>query len=104
MSLRGRLTIALVALLAAGLVIADVVTFMALRSYLDNQVGQQLRQATTAVVSATHAPPDRGGDHHDGNAAAETATIDPQGVPGLQPGTFVQIRDITGTVTYQSTS
>ena len=45
MTLRARLTIALVALVAVGLVVANVATYAALRSFLYQRVDQQLRPA-----------------------------------------------------------
>ena len=49
MTLRARLTIVLMVLLAAGLIVADVATFAALRSFLVQRVDQQLRAAATPV-------------------------------------------------------
>lgn len=50
MTLRARLTLALVALLAIGLIAADAVTYTALRSFLLQRVDQQLRAAPAPAL------------------------------------------------------
>src|ERR1035437_1237856 len=52
MTLRLRLLLLLVAIVAAGLVISDVVTYTSLRSFLVTQVDNQLRVATFPVGRA----------------------------------------------------
>ena len=52
MTLRVRLTIALVALVAAGLLVSDVATYTALRSYLVKRVDQQLLSSSRQVLFA----------------------------------------------------
>ncbi len=49
MTLRARLTIVLMIVVAAGLTVADVATFAALRSFLVQRVDQQLRASTTTI-------------------------------------------------------
>jgi two-component system OmpR family sensor kinase len=48
-TLRARLTLVLMVLVAAGLIVADVATFAALRSFLVQRVDQQLRAATAPI-------------------------------------------------------
>ncbi|HUC35715.1 MAG TPA: HAMP domain-containing sensor histidine kinase [Acidimicrobiales bacterium] len=50
MTLRLRLLLVLVGIVAVGLVVADVVTYTSLRSYLFSQVDQQLQTASTPVA------------------------------------------------------
>ncbi len=57
MTLRARLTLVLMVLVAAGLIVADVATFAALRSFLVQRVDQQL-QAATAPIGRLLASPD----------------------------------------------
>lgn len=52
MTLRLRLLLVLVGIVAVGLVVADVVTFTSLRSYLYSQVDQQLQSAPSPVAQA----------------------------------------------------
>jgi two-component system OmpR family sensor kinase len=67
-TLRVRLTAALVILVALGLLVSDVATYTALRSYLVNRVDQQLRTSPRAVLFALSQPglqdggPGPGGD------------------------------------------
>jgi len=56
-TLRARLTLVLMVLLAAGLIVADVATFAALRTFLVQRVDQQL-QAATAPIARLLASPD----------------------------------------------
>jgi two-component system OmpR family sensor kinase len=51
MTLRLRLLLVLVGIVAVGLVVADVVTYTSLRSYLFSQVDQQLQAAPVPVAS-----------------------------------------------------
>lgn len=57
MTLRARLTLVLMVLVSAGLIVADVATFAALRSFLVQRVDQQLH-AATAPVGRVLASPD----------------------------------------------
>jgi two-component system, OmpR family, sensor kinase len=68
-TLRVRLTAALVVLVAVGLLVSDVATYTALRSYLVNRVDQQLRSSPRPVLFALSqpglsdgGPPPDGGD------------------------------------------
>ena len=56
MTLRARLTLVLMVLVAAGLIVADVATFAALRSFLVQRVDQQLRGATAPLGRALASP------------------------------------------------
>ena len=56
MTLRARLTLVLMALVAAGLIVADVATFAALRSFLVQRVDQQLNAATVPVGRVLASP------------------------------------------------
>jgi two-component system, OmpR family, sensor kinase len=68
-TLRVRLTAALVILVAVGLLVSDVATYTALRSYLVTRIDQQLRSSPRSVLFALSRPglpgaggPDGGGD------------------------------------------
>ena len=85
MSLRGRLLVALLVLLASGLAVADVATWTALRSFLLHRVDQQLD-----------------GAHRRAEQAAEILLADPGDPRALGafrqfnadgPGAFVQVRN-----------
>ena len=52
MSLRLRLLLSLVGLVAVGLLVADGVTYVSLRSFLVTRVDQQLAQARFPVLNA----------------------------------------------------
>ena len=85
MTLRVRLTIALVALLAVGLLVADVATYTALRSYLVKRVDQQLLSSSRQVLFAL--------------SSSETPGPGPrpgEGDPILPPGTFGVILSASG--------
>ncbi|MGZ5213670.1 MAG: sensor histidine kinase [Actinomycetota bacterium] len=56
MTLRVRLTAALVILVAVGLVVSDVATYTALRSYLVDRIDQQLRSSPRPVLFALSQP------------------------------------------------
>jgi two-component system OmpR family sensor kinase len=83
-TLRRRLLIVLVGIVAVGLLVADVATYASLRSYLFSQVDQQLRgevvPVTEAVVSQTQP-----------FARRAPGVIPP-------PGLWAQVRDQSGTI------
>ncbi|MEO8423855.1 MAG: HAMP domain-containing sensor histidine kinase [Actinomycetota bacterium] len=56
MTLRVRLTAALVILVAVGLLVSDVATYTALRSYLVDRIDQQLRSSPRSVLFAMSQP------------------------------------------------
>ena len=78
MTLRARLTIALVALLAVGLVAADVVTYTALRASLVRRIDQQLEASWRSVL--TSQPPGEAGP----------------GSLALPAGTYAELFDASG--------
>jgi two-component system, OmpR family, sensor kinase len=88
-SLRTRLLLALLGLVAAGLLVAGAVTYASLRSFLLERIDQQLREARGPVAlrlsSGSTLPdvPDGGG---------------PGGGLNLPPGTYGQLRDTQGNV------
>ena len=85
MTLRVRLTIALVALVGAGLLVSDVATYTALRSYLVKRVDQQLLTSSHQVLFAL--------------SSSETPGPGPgpgDGDPILPSGTFGVILDSSG--------
>ncbi len=88
MSLRLRLLLALVALVAVGLLVADAVTYASLRSFLVTRVDQQLEQARGPAVRALLESGSGGSPSLPGGP--------PGGVPNLPPGTYVAIIDSSG--------
>ena len=86
MSLRTRLLLALLAVVAAGLLVAGGVTYLFLRDFLLERVDAQLRDARMPVAMAL--------------SNDQTGTqFGPGGnPPNLPPGTFGQLRDATGAV------
>jgi len=84
-TLRVRLTVALVALVAAGLVVSDVATYTALRSYLVKRVDQQLLSSSRQVLFALSSPETPGPGPGPGD-----------GDPILPSGTFGVILDSSG--------
>ncbi len=68
MTLRARLTLALVALMTVGLVTADIVTYTALHAYLLQRADQQLRSARLPAAFALQ-----------GGAAPDSQPVSPDG-------------------------
>jgi len=114
-SLRTRLLVALGAVAFVALLVADVATYSALRSFLIGRVDQQLQTTHESIELALEAPrgggsplggPPGGGTtpigsasdqpDQDGCAAQGTAAVLFQ---RLAQGTFVELRSSTGTVT-----
>ncbi len=97
MTLRLRLLLVLVGIVAAGLIVADVVTYTSLRSYLFSQVDQQLQNAPQPVEHALNL------------CARETlfpgsgsqCSLPASDLGGIPQGTFGQLRDANGTVIYE---
>ena len=88
MSLRTRLLLALLGLVAAGLLVAGLATYSSLRSFLLERVDQQLREARSPVafqLTSNSIPglPDQGGG---------------PGQPNLPPGTYGELRSSEGVV------
>ena len=89
MSLRTRLLLTLLGLVAAGLLVAGIATYSSLRSFLLERVDQQLREARAPValtLASSQIPglPDQPGGG--------------QGPPRLPPGTYGELRDSQGVV------
>jgi two-component system, OmpR family, sensor kinase len=88
MTLRLRLTIILVAIVAIGLVVADVVTYTALRSFLIRRVDQQLASAGQPMVRLLLSP----GPH--GCGGPESGSV-------LPAGTYATLYDSTNKLVSQ---
>jgi two-component system OmpR family sensor kinase len=89
MTLRLRLTLAVVGFVAVALLIADAATYWSLRSFLIDRVDQQLEDARVPVARALVNPGDSG------------SWPSGEGSPGksqLPPGTYGALHDATGTV------
>jgi two-component system, OmpR family, sensor kinase len=87
-SLRTRLLVALLALVAAGLLVAGVVTYSSLRSFLLERVDQQLREARSPVAQQLASSQIPGLPGQPGGP----------GQPNLPPGTYGELRDAQGNV------
>lgn len=100
MTLRLRLLLALVGLVAAGLLVADVVTYTSLRSYLFSQVDQQLQTAATPVARVLWAcwneeqTPFGASCGSNGPVRIESGAI--------PAGTYGQLRDSNGNLLYSA--
>jgi two-component system OmpR family sensor kinase len=88
MTLRLRMTLVLVAIVAMGLVAADVITYTTLHSYLTGQVDNQLTEAVRPLGQELVR-------RVDGAAGLFQPEINDPIVP---PGTFAELRDQSGTV------
>jgi two-component system OmpR family sensor kinase len=88
-SLRTRLLLALLAVVAAGMVVAGVATYFSLRSFLLERVDQQLREARLPVAMTLASG--LSGDLPFGSPNDRPA-------PNLPPGTFGQVRDTGGAI------
>ena len=89
MSLRTRLLVAILAVVAAGMVVAGVATYLSLRSFLLERVDQQLREARVPVAR-TLARGLAGG--------LPFGSPEDRPAPNLPPGTYGQVRDSGGSV------
>ena len=90
MSLRTRLLVAVLACVAAGLVVAGLVTYFSLRGFLLERVDAQLRDARVPMAMALT-----------DSAGVNGLPGGPGGDPGganLPPGTYGQLRDSAGNV------
>ncbi len=127
MSLRTRLLLVLGAVALVALVVADVVTYQELRSFLYGQIDQSLEASHIPIEAAlsggargpgapgggSNAPPGTGGSGGDaadgGNAAGPASdcpglsTVPEEAVLELAPGTFVQVRRANGSVVVSCT-
>jgi two-component system OmpR family sensor kinase len=85
-SLRARLLLVTVLLVSAGVLVADVVTYRAVSSYLVNRVDEQLAAARRPAAFALQLP-------HRGERVPESEV--------LPNGTYADVRDADGDVTAQ---
>jgi two-component system OmpR family sensor kinase len=83
-SLRTRLLLAVLACVAAGLLVAGLITYVSLRGFLLERVDEQLRDARAPIAMALTDTQGTFGGGRD--------------QPNLPPGTYGQLRDSTGTV------
>ena len=81
MTLRVRLTAALVILVAVGLLVSDVATYTALRSYLVDRIDQQLRSSPRSVLFALSQPGLPGAGGPDGGGGGDQML--PEGTYGV---------------------
>jgi two-component system OmpR family sensor kinase len=88
-SLRTRLLLAILAVVAAGMVVAGVATYVSLRSFLLERVDQQLREARVPVAMTLASG--LAGDLPFGSSGDRPA-------PNLPPGTYGQVRDSAGSI------
>jgi two-component system, OmpR family, sensor kinase len=88
-SLRARLLVLTVVLVTAGLLVADIATYAALRSFLNDRVEHSLDAASGIVV--------RGIYEQHGLDPGEIATL-----ASAAGGVFIQVRDSNGTVIYEA--
>ncbi len=89
MTLRLRLTLAVVALVAVALLIADATTYFSLRSFLVDRVDQQLEDARAPVARALITGQSSPGSFPGDEGAGESL---------IPSGTYGDIRDATGAV------
>jgi two-component system OmpR family sensor kinase len=89
MTLRLRLLLALVGLVAIALLVADAATYVSLRSFLFDRVDQQLEDAQYPIARALSTGT---------TGAGSPFGQDAPGRSQLPPGTYGELRDATGTV------
>lgn len=89
MTLRLRLTLAVVALVAVALLIADAATYLSLRSFLIDRVDQQLEDARAPVARALVTGQSTPGGPYDDQGGGESL---------IPSGTYGDVRDASGTV------
>ena len=89
MSLRTRLLLALLGLVAVGLLVAGFVTYSSLRAFLLERVDQQLREARGPVALTLASGQISGLPDQPGGG---------QGPPNLPPGTYGELRSSDGVV------
>ncbi|HUZ81037.1 MAG TPA: hypothetical protein VMU73_02220, partial [Gaiellaceae bacterium] len=94
LSLRARLILGVVALAAAGLTAADVVTYASLQSFLISRTDDFLNTAHVSAEGALHGRGASGGTQRSPSADAPHAEQLEATVPGL----FVQVRRPNGTI------
>jgi len=85
MSLRTRLLLAVLACVAAGLLVAGLITYVSLRGFLLERVDAQLRDARGPIAMAL-------------TDTSRSGFSGGPGEPNLPPGTYGQLRDSSGNV------
>ena len=90
LSLRARLLLGVIALSAVGLVVADLVTYSKLSSFLIQRTDTALNAAHHSVQGA-HPGPDGGGPGGGPNGGIGALTA-------AAPGDYIQLRQLDGTV------
>jgi two-component system OmpR family sensor kinase len=97
MSLRARLLVVLLALTAAGLLVLDLVSYAALRSYLIDRVDQQAQEA--ALPAAARLLAGTGGPFQlTVPPAGEGGPGEPPGLSTPPPGSYAELRTADGAV------
>ncbi|HQG03429.1 MAG TPA: ATP-binding protein [Thermoleophilia bacterium] len=89
MTLRLRLTLAVVALVAVALVLVDAATYVSLRSFLLDRVDQQLEDARIPIAKALSTGAGSPGSPFGDQSAGQSQ---------IPPGTYGELRDATGAV------
>lgn len=101
LSLRARLILAVIALAAVGLLVADVVTYSSLSSFLVHRTNSTLDAAHVSVEGALRGRPgdgsgggpDRGGDRGGPGRAPTVGDL-----AAAAPGNYIQLRRLDGTI------
>jgi two-component system, OmpR family, sensor kinase len=91
LSLRARLLLAVAAVALVGLVVADVATYTALRSFLVDRVDDSLVAAHKPLIRSLFQPPQSIGPAAQGSS-------DLAALAAAAPGAFIELRDPTGDV------
>jgi two-component system OmpR family sensor kinase len=104
MSLRARLMLGLLALAAVGLLVADAISYAALRSYLFDRTDQQVQTAVQVVGRGLGAPQVIQGGR--GRFTIPVPPPPPGGAPGsppdLPPGIYGELRNSQGKVVHET--
>jgi two-component system OmpR family sensor kinase len=104
MSLRARLMLGLLALAAVGLLVADAISYAALRSYLFDRTDQQVQTAVQVVGRGLGAPQVIQGGR--GRFTIPVPPPPPGGAPGsppdLPPGIYGELRNPQGKVVHET--
>jgi two-component system OmpR family sensor kinase len=97
LSLRARLLVGLIVLAAAGVVVVEVVTYTALRTFLDDRVETQLDAAKQPIQQALEQDdqPDPPPDRADGRKQEQPPPVRRREVP---PGTYGERRNSAGEI------
>jgi two-component system OmpR family sensor kinase len=96
LSLRARLILGVVVLAAAGLAVADVVTYTSLRSFLISRTDDSLNAAHASVEAALRGP--HGGPGGGGHDGVSDHTLDIHRLTAAAPGEYVQLRKVDGSI------